>query len=271
MKKIGVISFRYETKQNAKEYNKRRLKELSEIKETSESQGITHLVLPGKTFHVSKHYWGNDFFSKDLKKIKYMFKNMSIILEAMYLNNSNQPEYPPVDTGIILIEKGKEVSNRIQQLFASSTIKPRSYMEILYKRFWAENIWEHRLVKLDGINFLIWVCGEINFLENKHNPKNKIVPRFISTSEFNKELKRFDFDILFNPAHTPMGELGKVKNKLKYMSKKGKFAIHTTNIPSSQKSTKNAIFVFKNGREICYKNKLVWDRDKSWTMETIDI
>jgi len=67
-----------------------------------------------------------------------------------------------------------------------------------------------------------------------------------------------------------MGELHILKRKLAYLSRKGRLAIQTTNIPPFQKSTKSAFFCFKNGKEVP-SSKITMIEHNRWIMNIIEI
>ena len=289
MKKLGVVSFKYEAKEFdskirylkkdtwsnvnscAKKFNAKRLAEMNEIKEHAEKNNVTHLLFPGKTLAITYKIWNDCQIDQVIKEMSRIFRNKSFIMEAMYSDNENPQENPPVDTGIICFEKGKEVGDRVQQIFATSNGQPVSYKNILYKRFWSENLWGHRIKEIDGIKFLIWICGEINFLRSPDHGKKKPVPRVNFDNDIQKQLEALRFDVFFNPAHTLMGEIHIVKSKLQYMSKLGKAAIHTTNLPRFQQGTESSLYYYANGKKINYSKKSKWPQDKSWIMETVTL
>lgn len=290
MKKLGIVSFRYEAKEfnkhlkvtpkykkdrwseiesYVKEFNKRRISELKKIKAYADELKVTHLLFPGKTIAITHKTWKDGSIEQLLQEISNIFKNYSLILEAMYSDNGNPQINAPIDTGIVCFEKGKEVGNRIQQLFATINGQPKNYKTILLRRFWSENVWGHRIKNINGIKFLIWICGEINFLKSPNHGKKKPVPQINIDGNVQKQLESFRFDVFFNPAHTPMGESHIVRHKLKYLSKLGKAAIHTTNLPRFQKGTTSSLYCYVNGKEFDYNEKPKWSKDASWMMETV--
>ena len=288
MKKIGVVSFRYEAiefKENLRktknylnnswsriptseysEFNRRRIKEISEIAMYAKESAITHLVFPGNTLLVNRKNYSNDSFEEQIDVLAQILKDFAFIIEVSYRDEKNKQFSPPIDTGILCFNKGKEIGERIQQLFAES-----GEDEFYYKRLWAETNWGHRIKELQGIKFLIWVCGEINFLKCNEKLNYKPEPRYNFKNNANTPLKKIDYDVFFNPAHTPMSRVRIVQNKLEYLSKPKKIAIHTTNAPSFQKSTKRALYCYKDGKSILYQQKDNWPKNKSWIIETVGI
>ena len=290
MKKLGVVSFKYEAKEfdkqlkatakykkerwsdidsYARRFNSRRLAEMKEIKEHAGNKGVTHLLFPGKTLAITHRIWDDGSIEQSIKEIGKLFQNSSLIMEAMYSDSENMQINAPVDTGVVCFEKGNEVGERVQQVFATSNGQPANYKKILYKRFWAENLWGQRIRQIGGIRFLIWVCGEINFLKSPNHGKQKPVPQVNFDDNIQKQLESLPFDVFFNPAHTPMGESHIVRHKLKYLSKLGKAAIHTTNLPKFQQSTESSLYCYVKGNEFNYGEKSKWPQDKSWIMETV--
>jgi hypothetical protein len=292
MKKLGVVSFKYEAKEFDKKikatakykkqkwsdvdayarlFNARRLAEMNEIKEHAEKNQVSHLLFPGKTLAITHRIWDDGSIDQFIKEMARVFKNKSFIIEAMYTDSKKPQENPPVDTGIVCFEKGREVGERVQQIFATSNGQPATYKNILFKRFWAENLWGHRIREIDGIKFLIWICGEINFLKSPNHGKKKPVPQVNFADNIQKQLEELRFDVFFNPTHTPMGEIPIVKHKLQYLSKLGKAAIHTTNLPTFQQGTESSLYCYANGKEFNYSEKSKWPQDQSWVMEIVPV
>jgi hypothetical protein len=288
MKKIGVVSFKYEAKEFDKnihatktyinerwaqipnkfhkKFNDRRLKALKEIEKYAAKNKVTHLVFPGDTLLINNYNYENALFEDYLLSIAKLFKKYSLILETSYRDKKSPQHSPPVDTGIVCFEKGCEVGERIQQLFATS-----NGHKFFYKRLWAETKWGHRIKKLDGLNFLIWVCGEINFMRCKEANNFKVAPKFEFEKNMMKILKNMEFNVFFNPVHTPMGRTHLIKNKLKFFSSSDRIAIQTTNTPSFRSITKRAMYCFKNNREISYENENKLLENRNWLMGIIKI
>lgn len=286
MKKIGIISFCYEAKEfnhglhdtkkyrkerwnqiedYADEFNEQRLEIFEEIGSYAEEQKVTHLLFPGTTLTYSDNYdWKT--LEKDVARFGKVFKKFSVIGELKLLSSECDALCMPRDMGVITYSKGKEIGERIQQIFTKGTDN-----KILHQRLWTETaFWNHRVRELDGLRFLIWVCGEINFLKGEKSRDYRPRVRYQFGGAVRKWIDDLKFDVFFNPAHTPMGEAHLVKNKLKYLSRSGRIAIHTTNVPSFQKGTKSSIYCFENGKEVPYETKSAWREDSSWIMEIID-
>lgn len=288
MKKIGIVSFCYEAKEFNKnipstanyrkkkwdkiptsqysKFNNRRIKEISEIAQHAKHSKITHLLFPGNTLLVNKRSYDCDIFEEQVKKLSDILRKFSFIMEVPYRDDSYPQDNPPIETGIFCFEKGNEVGERIQQLFYTSD-DPEFY----YKRLWAETNWGHRIKELQGLKFLIWICGEINFLKSRDKLNFKIEPRYSFNNNDKGKLKKLNYDVFFNPAHTPMGEANKVQKKLAYLSKSERLGIHTTNVPTFATSAKSAIYCFANGKQHEYKQKNNWHQENSWIMETIAV
>lgn len=288
MKKIGIVSFCYEAKEFKKNipstanyrknrwaeipvseysrFNHRRIKEISEIALHAKYVNITHLLFPGNTLLVNKRSYDRELFEKQVDKLSNILSKFSFIMEASYRDDSYAQGSPPIETGIFCFDKGYEIGERIQQLFFTSKDH-----EFYYKRLWAETKRGHRIIELQGIKFLIWVCGEINFLKCIDKLNFRPAPRYSFKNDVKKKLKKLDYDVFFNPAHTPMDEAHKVQKKLAYLSKSEKFAIQTTNIPAFATSTKSAIYCYANGKPHTYKQKNKWPQKNSWIMETLEV
>jgi len=293
MKKIAIISFRYEARdfnkylpktikkyktktwseveKYAEDFNKSRIKEFDSIAKKVSENGISHILFSGNTIIVNDNIWDEEGYSDHLKRIKKLFGHCSLIMELRYFDEKIEQHYPPVDTGIICLEKGSEVGERIQQIFAEGSNMSKNYMLSTYKRFWAENLWEHRLKNIDGLRFLIWVCGEINFLRCPQKIGKDPIARLKFNDIVPDPLQDLKYDILFNPVHSPMGELHLVKRKLSYLSRNKRIAIQTTNIPSFQKKPfKRAFYCFKDGKEIL-PSEIETIENERWIMNIIQI
>ena len=95
------------------------------------------------------------------------------------------------------------------------------------------------------------ICGEINFMTNRGNSDDVYVRHNDGVEPTWK-----DYDLLFNPAHTVMGNLGKLKPRWEWLSKghPERLCLYTTNARPETGSWKEHIFGFRNGAEIITKD-----------------
>ncbi len=122
------------------------------------------------------------------------------------------------------IIKGNEIiKENIEQLFAmSSQAKPKLLIPLL------DRLEDERLVIINGNACRLVICGENNMLMNKQSEGNKVSFRISDMEErFGKIFAKTD--VFLNPAHTPMGNLGKMRKRWSYLSRGGRLCVFTTN------------------------------------------
>lgn len=259
MKKIGIVAFTDYPNDFKSNKNLNRLKSLHEISEYANANKVTHVLFPGSTLYYKNK--DNLLAKKHLQVISKLFINQSIILE---LNSELKADSKLF--GLYCIEKGIVINQPIIQLFASS-----SDDENLYSQLWHQTFnTKERIVTLDGITFLIWVCGEMNFLKNIQS-ENNLVKGFRYKYKNNNSLRNLKYDVFFNPTHNMLTNLyNKYKERLKFMSKSSRYAIISLNVKSSQIQRNGAILAFHKQKEILTSSsKKKWFGD-AWVMETLD-
>ncbi len=152
--------------------------------------------------------------------------------------------------GTFFIDKGKLRPNRAHQCFArSSDVKVRNevYAEVVDGIFKGE-----RTIEIDGIRFLIIVCGENNFLRNEKKTGYEAKLRHEVSGQSLETLRNLDHDILFNPAHTQYKRLWIFRERWRALSlpqimNSSRLAISVAN--TNTNSLKSSINVFENGVE----------------------
>lgn len=287
MSKIGIVSFCYEAKQfnlslrstneykkkrwhriedYTDEFNARRFELLEEIAGYAEEEEMTHLLFPGTTLAYCDDYeW--KALEKDVGRFGRIFDKFSAIAEFKFFGGECLSM--PHDMGIVTYSKGKEVGERIQQIFAKSGDN-----KILYHRLWTETaLWGHRIRELDGIKFLIWVCGENSFLKNYNKPSIRVSGPRHPIAGKKVDPRKLDYDVFYNPVHTPfkgVSAIDKMKGRIKYMSTRNRVGIISLNVPCFQKQRNNSMFCYIDGEEMDYHRKSNWEK-KKWVMETIDV
>lgn len=259
MKKIGIVAFSNYPSDFRNNDNRRRFISLREIAVKAEEDKVSHILFPGSTLYYKTK--DDTLARKHLSKIISLFKDRSIIFEMDLGNKTNNVPY-----GVYSIEKGKIVKDPICQLFAHS-YDSKEY----YEKLWEETFIHHnRIIRLDGITFLIWVCGEINILKNIQS-KNNIVRGMRYDFTPHNTIHKLPYDVFFNPTHGMLTNLyNKYRERLKYMSKSNRYGFISLNVDNTQVQRTGAILAFHNSREILKKNqKKLWSGD-NWVMEVID-
>ncbi len=160
---------------------------------------------------------------------------------------------PKSDVGFYVAKGKKLIKKKIKQVFTSSkdihslkTTIPEYLDKLESERFFKVNNKKVRLI----------ICGENNILKNKQKQGNRVSLRS-SETELNKKFDSIlkNTNIFLNPAHTPMGNLGKMKKRWEYLSKNQRALLFVTN-----ESTKQGIhkpnfhklslqYLFVNGKE----------------------
>lgn len=125
---------------------------------------------------------------------------------------------PPENLGYLVFERGILRPENFVQRFTSSKAVRRP--DGAYNTVARDVFSGARTVTLDGVRFLIFVCGENNFLGNIQKEKNRVVLRHPNPGArwTLDALRAADHDVVLNPAHTEMGNLGKMYKRWKWLS-----------------------------------------------------
>jgi len=182
-----------------------------------------------------------------LDVLKNNNKHTTFILEigASYPNNSNPEE------GFYIVKGKSIVKGPIKQLFANSSEANRNENNLISN--YLSKLETERCFKVNNKRVRLIICGENNILKNRQKENNKVYFR-----SDDKELKiRFESilentDIFLNSAHTPMGNLGKLKKRWAYLSKDSRACLFTTN-ECNEKTQKSDP---KKSRPNLYKSSL---------------
>lgn len=262
MAKIGQVSFEDDINVNGEHVvdNQKRWNSFEEIRNYAKTNGVTHLLFSGSTL-CDKRKRDNNIVSSDVRKIGRFFKHFHVIFEV---NKTGDKESP---YGLYAYSKGKKVLGPICQLLWASFADENLYCELWDK---LEN--GHRSVSLGRLKFMVLICGELNILHNKQSDDNKVDG--LRRPLCRNKIRSLDYDILFNPTHTPLtGLYGKYKRRLKYISKgrKGRTAMLNFNVPNTQKNRTAAFIAYRNGKEIKRKieEQEVWSNE--WAMRIIEV
>jgi hypothetical protein len=221
------------------------LSSLKEIAKYARNNHVTHILFPGL----------DDSSNISVEVIQRLYSDLSVIIELFYKKKQQ----------LFAIEKGKILNKPIQQKIIKSTDNIELYQN-LYEDTFKE---KSRIIKVGGINFLIWICGEINMLKNKQAENNRV--EGLRYTHCDEDIHDLNYDVFFNPTHTTLKTLNdKYKKRLKYLSFGNRYAILCLNVPPTQKQRNGAIFVFKNRKELIeIKDKKKWEKSK-WVMEIIE-
>jgi hypothetical protein len=193
-----------------------------------------------------------------IKKITNNKSTFILEIGDGYRSNKND------EFGFYIVKGRKIIKNAIKQIFMDSQItdfkeenKPVQNIKKILKEFVGK-----RYFKVKNKNIRLIICGENNILRNKQKENNDVYFRL----EDNDLIKKFQFiikntDIFLNSAHTPMGNLGKLKKRWKYLSQNNKICLFTTNeetmpnIKSKPRTKKINLYkkslqyIFYNGKE----------------------
>ncbi len=162
--------------------------------------------------------------------------------------------------------KSEPIHVYVQQLFTRSGDARPLAVEALVKLLYTD---ENRRVTLKGIDIALVICGENNLL----TVPNK--GRAYLRGKPNDSMQWRDYDVLFNLAHTRMGEQGKLVNRFKVLSSKNKqHCLHCTNATDGDAIGKAHLYGYCHGRkEIDDKSikAATWADDKTWCIYPIEV
>lgn len=138
----------------------------------------------------------------------------------------------------------RNVSGPIIQRFKDSTGSKEDLRKLL------QDLDANRRIEVDGKTARLIICGENNLLRNKQSEGNAVSVRIEELAQ-DFERIREDTDIFLNPAHTPMGNLGKLKQRWRYLSEGGRLCVYATNaLDASQLGGKRLQYAFADGEEL---------------------
>ncbi len=250
--KIGIVSFAQTASEFRKKNNSRRIESLKQISEYARDNHVTHILFPGDTIINSRQ--SSALRNKYLQLMLRLFSSQSIIFELK-------------PYGVYSIQRGRIIGKPIKQILVTRRASKDSYYELWKDTF----VLNHRIRKLGGISFLLWICGEINILHNSQSCGNRVAGlRYVF--DRNTSVHQLKYDVFFNPTHNMLTNLyDKYKERLKYMSRPSRTAIITLNVDAKQKQRTGSLLVFRKGKELLTKKmKRPW-YGKHWVMEIIDV
>lgn len=156
--------------------------------------------------------------------IKNMNNRNTFVLEvgSGYFNKDNSED------GFYVVKEGNIIKSAIKQIFVDSSEANNNknnlisnYLDILEKE---------RCFKINNKNICLIICGENNILRNKQKENNKVCFR-LDNNKLDALFQSIveNTDIFLNSAHTPMGNLGKLKKRWSYLSQNSRVCLFTTN------------------------------------------
>lgn len=183
---------------------------LSEILETVRDQPSLDLLL----------FSGWTVSSDDYRTFLEENKNPRSIVVLQEEDGSGFPPYH-------FVQGRRDLTNArslVRQIFADRKVTTPELADLLYAL-------EHeRKVEVAGKMARLIICGENNLLRNLQSDGNRVLFRDDGLADRFERIRR-ETGIFLNPAHTPMGELGKLKRRWSYLSSGAKLSLYTTNAP----------------------------------------
>ena len=251
MAKIALVSTFLQYKKDALSNSQRRGLLESAIA-TVAGRGASHVVFPGWTLAYSSADAAQHEAPADITFLAGLSKahGISLVVELAVLQRRKASEFkpPPDGLGIIAIEKGTVLPWRGRQCLATAGSRPEAHDQLAEEVFSGK-----RALTLDGVRFLVLVCGENNLLRNVQADRNRVELRRSTKPEWNLDaLRAMDHDVVINPAHTEMGNQGKLHRRWEWLSvptNSGcRYCLHTTNVIG--RSPGRALYAFRNGRRV---------------------
>jgi hypothetical protein len=158
-----------------------------------------------------------------LKNINF---NNTFVLEvgSGYFNRDKENS----EFGFYVVKGRKIIKSAIKQIFMDSN-EANNNEDNLIKTYLSK-LEEERLFNVGNKNVRLIICGENNILRNKQKENNDVCFRIDEDDLINQfQFIIKDTDIFLNSAHTPMGNLGKLKKRWLYLSQNNRICLFTTN------------------------------------------
>lgn len=232
----------------------------------------THLFLPGWTFVYTPQERQQGEPDRDIAWLAEATRRFCFMGELTQRGKRRGPGFqrPPEGLGVIAIEHGRVLPLRIRQWFATTgEIRDRNER---YQGLEADVFGGEHIVVLGGIRFFILVCGESNFMRNSQRRGNEVVSlRQEVDGRRLADMLALDYQVAFNPAHTEMGNDGKMRQRWALLSHpqqqdERRFCFFTTNT-----DTARCMYAFSNGDEVTLRAKRNWPAGQTWLLDTVDI
>ena len=184
----------------------------------------------------------------------------TFILEVGSGYETNDDSQSPA--GFYVIQGGKPKLSTVKQWFATSEEANINEKNLIEK--YLIRLEKDRYFSVGGKRVRLVICGENNVLRNKQSRGNAVCFRLDDKkSRVKLESILNDTHIFINPAHTPMGNLGKMKKRWKYLSEHGRVLLFVTNecvktgvTHHAPNLTKTSLrYAFINGKETEFVEK----------------
>lgn len=272
MKKIALVSFRLSAKERAGLRATDVRRDVVRLAvEQSAAKGATHVVLPGWTFTYTDKEVGEHAYASEIDLLASLSKHhrTCILAEFTWSRGSKSVDFrrPPEGLGYVAFENGERTEHAIRngertehairQVFTQgSAVAKRNdaYASV------ADDVFSgRRTLELGGVKFLLLVCGENNLLANVQSDlreKNRVILRHSvpEKSQTLQALREQDHDVVLNPAHTEMGNLGKHCRRWSWWSVPGtgmqdRYCFFNANV-LRDKPGGAAIYGYHNGKKV---------------------
>lgn len=199
-------------------------------------------------------------FVNEIEELRVALKNNNteVVFELESINSGK------INNCLYHIKNGKINNLYTNQIFTQSGEIENNYE--LGGRLINE-LETRRKLSINGLNFLIIQCGEINILKNIQNEGNRVEFRLLVNKKLSNSFKQIikDTDVILNPIHTPMGNQGKIQKRREFLSSKSKYYFSTSNTKkdSTNLNLKSLQYVFFNGTEMAEIDEFRTDRSIS--------
>jgi hypothetical protein len=214
--RIALVSFRMPADLYIGRRDGRRA-ELAAMFAEARLRGATHVLLPGWSLVYTPTEQRQGEPARDLDWLATESSGLHVMAElTLYHAEGSGFRSPPAGLGFVLIEDGHILPQRIRQVFSESGhVQDRNDLYVML----ADQVFGGaRSVQLGGVWFFVLVCGEINLLTNLQGQGNVVRLRHEAPGQRLADLQAIDYRVAFNPAHTEMGNLGKMHRRWEFLS-----------------------------------------------------
>jgi hypothetical protein len=229
-------------------------------------------LLPGWTFVYSQAEYRDGQPQQDIDWLAAATRDLCFIGQlTVHSEKAKEFRSPPAGLGVIAIERGQVLPARIRQWFAQSgAVKDRND---LYAALADEVFGGARSLTLGGVRFLILVCGENNFLTNLGRDLT-IQLRHEAPGQTLADLHAIDYQVAFNPAHTEMGNDGKMHQRWRWLSRPHaanaeRRCLFVTNIEEGG-SRARSMYACRNEQPVELDAKQDWPEEQPWIMDVVE-
>jgi hypothetical protein len=232
----------------------------------------THVFLPGWTFVYTPEERQRGEPQRDIDWLAAATREFCFIGELTQHGKQRGEGFQrsPQGLGVIAIERGRVLCDRIRQWFAECWEAERRSER--YIGLEGEIFNRHRLVVLGGVRLFILVCGESSFMRNTQAQNNAVLAlRGEVPGRTLADMLALDYQVAFNPAHTEMRNDGKMHKRWECLSRPRpqdvqRYCLFTTNT-----GTARCMYAYRNGDELPLRAKRNWPADRSWVLDVVDI